>query len=212
MQGRRTGRRVERAEASPAPVAQALTVRAAVEDTGPFPARKSPMPLMPATLTRIAFVAGLLLSPVRAYAAGLPSADLSPAKGSAATARTTEPQSVRSAMSALFNACADWPHELPASPEADLALLKRGTPIDAVLCDAIVDPEGRRFPIMMVSLLITAALLGTFAGRSWPALRCSAGCPAASARRCLGLTRFGGHPEAFTRGVHYAQKPPSLFP
>ena len=122
------------------------------------------MPLMPTTLTRIAFVTGLLIFPVRAYADHPPSADLSPARGSAATARTTEPESVRSAMSALFKACADWPRELPASPEADLALLKRGTPIDAVLCDAIVDPEGRRFPIMMVSLLITAALLGTFAG------------------------------------------------
>lgn len=122
------------------------------------------MPLTPTTLTRIAFVAGLLLSPVRAYAAGPPSADLSPARGSAATAWTAEPQSVRSAMSALFNACADWPHELPASPEADLALLKRGTPIDAILCDAVVDPDGRRFSIMMASLLVTAAVLGTFAG------------------------------------------------
>jgi len=28
---------------------------------------------------------------------------------------------------------------------------------------------------------------------------------------CVGLTRFGGHPEAFTRGVHYAQKSPTLF-
>lgn len=122
------------------------------------------MPLMPTTLTRIAFLTGLLFFPARAYADHPPSADLSPAKGSAATARTTEPQSVRSAMSALFKACAEWPRELPASPEADLALLKRGTPVDAVLCDAVVDADGRRFPIMMVSLLITAALLGTFAG------------------------------------------------
>ena len=120
------------------------------------------MPLMPTTLPRIAFVTGLLLFPARAYADHPPSADLSPAKGSAATARTAEPQSVRSAMSALFNACADWRRELPASPEAGLALLKRGTPIDAVLCDAVVDPDGRHFSIMMVSFLITAVLLGTF--------------------------------------------------
>ncbi len=119
---------------------------------------------MPTTLTRIAFVAELLLSPMRAYADGLPTADLSPAKRSVSTARTAEPQSVRSAMSALFNACADWPRELPVSPEADIALLERGTPIDAVLCDAVVDPDGRSFPIIVVSLLITAAVLGTFAG------------------------------------------------
>jgi len=67
-------------------------------------------------------------------------------------------------MAALFKACADWPYELPVSPEADLALWRRGTPIDAILCDGAGDLDGRRFPIMVFSISMTAIFLGTFAG------------------------------------------------
>jgi len=54
--------------------------------------------------------------------------------------------------------------ELPVSPEADLALLKQGTPIDAMICDTLVDPDGRRLPGMVFSIFMTAMVLGTLAG------------------------------------------------
>ena len=121
------------------------------------------MPGTGSVLTRIAFVTGLLL-PVASYGGSPPSQTPLDAGRSPPTARSAEPESVRSALSALVSACANWPQELPTSPEADLAVLRRGTPIDAALCDGIVDPEGRRFPIMMFSVVMTTIVLGTFAG------------------------------------------------
>ncbi len=122
------------------------------------------MPGTRGVLIRIAFLTGLLL-PVASHGSASPSQTPPEVGRSSATARTSEPESVRSALTALVSACANWPQELPASPEADFSVLRRGTPFDAALCDSIADlGDGRRFPILMASLLITAVVLGTFAG------------------------------------------------
>ena len=121
---------------------------------------------MPGTrrvLTRIAFAAGLLL-PVTSYGSKPASDTRAYGAEPPATPRAAEPESVRSALSALVDACGNWPQELPVSVGADLSVLSRGSPIEAVICDGIVDLGGRRLPIMMFSIVMTATVLGTFAG------------------------------------------------
>ena len=120
------------------------------------------MPCIPAVLVRIAFTAGMLLLPASAYAEGPPAPAPSAGGGSAATAWTAEPASVRSAVLALLDACANWPKEPPVSPQADLALLKRGTPVDALLCDTVVDPDGNRVSMMILAILVAAMACGAF--------------------------------------------------
>ena len=111
-----------------------------------------------ATLTRLALVgAPLLLSlPVGAEAPTL-------AANQTISLRTPEPASVRAAARALLDACANWPKEAPVSLEVARAIIKKnGTPIDALLCDIVVDPNGFRLTIMIVGIVVAAMSAGVF--------------------------------------------------
>lgn len=116
------------------------------------------MPRTPATLTRLALVVAPLLLSLPADAE--PPA---PRANHTISLRTPEPASVRAAARALRDACANWPKEAPVLLEAARALIqKNGTPVDALLCDTLVDFEGTRLSVMNLGILLAAISAGVF--------------------------------------------------
>ena len=111
-----------------------------------------------ATLTRLALVVAPLLLPLPAGA----EAPAAPASQTISL-RTPEPASVRVAARALRDACANWPKEAPVSLEVARAIIKKnGTPIDALFCDTVVDPNGFRLTILIVGIVVAVISAGVF--------------------------------------------------
>ncbi len=77
---------------------------------------------------------------------------------------TEPPEAVRSAVVALRNACAIWPQQVPRSPDATPAPVQRVQPGGAVVCDAVLHPNGDRLEWLILGALLGAALVGTAVG------------------------------------------------
>lgn len=111
-----------------------------------------------ATPTRLALVVAPLLFPLPADAEAP-----APPANQTISLRTPEPASVRAAARALRDACSNWPKEAPVSLEVARAIIKKnGTPIDALFCDTVVDPDGFRLTIMIVGIVVAAMSAGAF--------------------------------------------------
>lgn len=125
------------------------------------------LPLLPAT------AACALLSPAATRASAQPSPAPRPMDAPVPMVWTEPSDAVRAAATTLREACAGWQPRVPRPTEVDAFRPERGEPPEASICEAALDPIGRKDAS---SALAAGALLAAAgAGVAWGAAKATRG-------------------------------------